>query len=798
MQYPKNIEVKLGFDEIRNLLMTLCQSTLGTHYVQRMKFGTDSEVIAKFIGQTQEFKQIIEGDNSFPQSNYLDVTASLERAKVEGVFLSEEELHDISISLTTIVKCLDFLLKFQDEFPLLHALAKGIDLENDLSKEIDLRIDEKGQLRNNATPELSKIRHNMHNEQSKLRKQINSALKNFIGQGLAREDANITLRGGRMVIPILAEHKRKIQGFIHDESSTGQLVYIEPAAVLEVNNAIKDLEYQEKREIVRILMELTDRIRPQLPSLKIAYQFLGMMDFIRAKARLAIKINAVMPEISNQKTIEWKEARHPLLFIAHQKLQKPIVPLNIYLDRGQRIIVISGPNAGGKSVCLKTVGLIQYMFQSGMLIPVQEGSSIGIFKNLMIDIGDEQSIENDLSTYSSHLTNMKNFLKNSDRDTLFLIDEFGTGTDPNFGGIIAEVILDKLNQQQAYGVINTHYGNLKQFAENEAGIVNGAMRFDMQRLEPLYLLEIGKPGSSFALEIAYKIGLSHQLINEVKEKLGEDKVNFDKMLSRIERDKQYYDEKRAEIKRKDKELKQLVQRYDRLHDELESQKKIILNKAKEEAGQLLSDTNQRIEATIKSIKEHKADKTITKEVRENLEVLKKKVKTEKIKPKQEKLEVVGGVIEVGCFVKIKDQTTIGEVLALKGKDAEIRIGSLTSKVKLNRLERISSRSYRSLDRADSPSTTPSKTFDVTSKNLHFSSNIDVRGKRTEEAIVEVDNLIDGAILMGAAELTIIHGKGDGILREMIRKHLRTYPQVKNIHDEHADRGGAGITIFELK
>ncbi len=796
MRYPEDIEFKLGFEKIKTLVAKHCSSTLGIGFVDRIRFSANRGNIIRLISQTAEFKKIIESGESFPNSNYLDVVDGLDKVKVEGVFLQENELHDISISLDTILKCLGFFSKSREEYPELFGLAEGIHVEKMICEEIDRKIDEKGLLRNNATPELAKIRQSIQSEQVKIRRQLNQELQHAIKQGYVPDDTNITIRGGRMVIPVLAEHKRKIKGFIHDTSSSGQLVYMEPTTVLEVNNAVRELEYQERREIIRILTGLTDMLRPHLDELMKAYRFLGMVDFVRAKARFALEIEAVMPAISATKQIEWQQSRHPLLLLAHKKLGKEVVPLSIRLDRDQRILVISGPNAGGKSVCLKTVGLLQYMFQCGLLIPVEEGAKVCVFKNLFIDIGDEQSIENDLSTYSSHLTNMKHFLKHSDKDTLFLIDEFGTGTDPNFGGAIAEEILGRLHENEAYGVVNTHYGNLKQYADNTAGIVNGAMRFDVQNLEPLYKLEIGKPGSSFALEIAYKIGLPHQLIDRVKNSLGNEKVNFDKLLAKLERDKQYFDNKKGELKRKNKELDTLLQQYQQQSQDLDKQKKSIINQAKEEARQLLEGTNRKIEATIKSIKESKAEKATTKVARESLDTLKKSLKPQKVKKVKQEVEVIGGDIEVGAYVRIVGQKTLGEVLAIKGKDVEIRIGALTSKVKRNRLERISKKTFKEMDKL-SESPLPSVGFDVSKKNIEFKSQIDLRGKRTNEALEAVDNLIDDALMLGIKELRVLHGKGDGILKEMIRNHLRTYSQVKNIHDEHADRGGAGITIFEL-
>ncbi len=795
MQYPENIESKLGFDKIKDLLIANCSSTLGTEFVAKIKMVTEIDKVKRLCLQALQFKTLLETEDSFPHHHFLDVRESLHKIKVEGVFLDEEELHDIRMSLKTIIGCLRFFEQKSEVYDVLFQLSKGIHVNKQIVTNIDNKLDDQGKLKPNATPELAKIRQSLQSEQIKLRKQLNHELRQSIKSGYVAEDANITIRAGRMVIPVLAEHKRRIKGFVHDESSGGQLVYLEPATVLEVNNSIKELEYEEKREIIRILTLLTDQLRPELEDLTRAYRYLGVLDFIRAKAKLALTLEAVMPDIQEENHLEWIDAKHPLLFLSFKSLGKSVVPLQIRLEKDKRILVISGPNAGGKSVCLQTVGLLQYMFQCGLLIPLQEGSKISVFKNLFIDIGDEQSIENDLSTYSSHLKNMKFFLKHGDGDTLFLIDEFGTGTDPNFGGVIAEKILERLNTNKAFGVVNTHYSNLKQFAEQTEGIINGAMRFDMKNLEPLYKLEIGKPGSSFALEIAYKIGLPHDLINNVKESLGDQKVNFDKLLARLERDKLLYEERKLEAKKKDRQLKKLLEKYNALQEELETQKKTIINQAKETAKQLIADSNQKIEATIKSIKENKAEKTATKEVRKSLDNFNKHLKIDKPKKPKPTVEVIDGPITVGSYVRIKGQNTMGEVIGMKGKDVEISIGELSSKVKLNRLEKISKKVMKKEDRQSSGSSIAN--FDLREKHMTFKSQIDLRGKRTEEALPLVDQLIDDALVTGAKELKIIHGKGDGILRTLIRQHLTTYKDIKNIRDEHADRGGAGITLFDL-
>ncbi|MDN5202598.1 endonuclease MutS2 [Fulvivirgaceae bacterium BMA10] len=795
MLYPRNLEIKLGFDRIRELIKKECLSTLGSYYVDKMKFSNSYARIRSWQTQTEELATILSNSEDFPSSNYIDVSQSLEKIRIVGVYLLESEFHALQLSLDTIFKCLSFLNNAEG-YPELKKLVEQVDLDKIVVKEISQKIDEDGKLRNNATPELSRIRKTMLQEQAKLRKVLDQMLRKAIEKGYTSNDHQITIRNGRMVIPVLAEHKRRIKGFIHDESSTGQLVYLEPAEVLEINNELRELESQEKREVIRILTELTDFIRPFLPSLKKAYNFLSLIDFIRAKARFALKTESVKPEIKDEQVILWSNARHPLLQLTLQEQDKKVVPLNISLNDEQRILLISGPNAGGKSVCLKTVGLLQYMFQTGLMVPVKEDSTFGLFDDLFIDIGDEQSLENDLSTYSSHLKNMNHFVNRSNEQTLFLIDEFGTGTEPNFGGAIAESILETLNNRKAFGVITTHYSNLKAFADKTPFISNAAMRFDVENLEPLYQLEIGKPGSSFALEIARKIGLPRIVVNKAKQNLGEDKVNFDKLLNKLEQDKKFYEEQNTRLKSKNRELEVALKKYEQLTKQLENDKKEIINKAKEEAKQLLSDTNQKIEATIKSIKENKAEKTKTKALRENLEQFRKSIKKEKVE-KKEIVEVVEGKIELGCYVRIKGQDTIGEVMSIKGKDVEILIGELKSNIKLNRLEKVSKRqiSHKLKEIEKKPLT---KGIDLNKKRFDFSTNLDVRGKRVEEALPEVEAIIDDALMFGINEIKIIHGKGDGILREVIRDYLRNYSHVKKVRDEHVERGGAGVSIVELK
>ncbi|GAB4125959.1 MAG: endonuclease MutS2 [Raineya sp.] len=796
MLYPKNIEQKIGFDKIRLMLAQLCLSSLGKAYLEKMRFSDDYELISKLTRQTQEFKQILEFEEAFPSQNFIDAKAALQKANIVGIFLSEEEFFELKISLQTIQQCFLYLNSRVERYPALAELLKLVELDKNLFKRLDQIIDERGKIRDTASQMLQNIRKQIIAEQNNLRKTTDKILKQAKQAGWTNEEAGLTLRAGRVVIPIAAEHKRKLKGFIHDESATGQTVFLEPTEILDLNNEIRDLEAQERREVIRILTELTDYIRPFLPKLQKSYQFLGLIDFLRAKALFAIQIGAIEPIFQKKTILSWQKAIHPLLFLSHQEQGKSVVPLNIELTENQHILVISGPNAGGKSVSLKTLGLLQYMWQCGLLVPMQEGSQIGLFKNIFIDIGDEQSIENDLSTYSSHLTAMRQFVNFADANTLFLIDEFGTGTEPRLGGAIAEAILQDLYEKKAFGVVNTHYGNLKTFAQNKKGIANGAMRFDTEKLEPLYQLEIGQAGSSFAFEIAKKIGLPKKILVLAKEKLGEKEINYDKLLKELEKEKKELQERNQMLHKQQKEYEVLLKKYQEKNEHLEKEKKKLLNQAKIEAKKLLADANQKIENTIKSIKEQKAEKESTKKLRQELEQFQSQLLLEEIEPENnEEIEVLAGEIVVGDWVRLKGQSAMGEVLSIKGKDAEVLIGELRSFIKLNRLERISRKVFKNQQKEYARKYLG---MDINEKIANFSYQIDLRGKPAEIALSEVDKLIDDALLAGYNELRILHGKGDGILRKLIREHLRSYPQVASFASEHADRGGDGITIVKMK
>lgn len=795
MLYPANLEQKVNFIKIKELLKAECTSTLGQDYVDKVSFSSDYVLVQRLLDQTEEFRQLLIAGEAFPSSHFTNLGPYLEKAKLEGAFLEQDEFQEVKLALQTLKSCITFFQKHGEVYPTLKALlGLLIDLDLKLLQVIDLVLDEKGKLRSNASKELRLIRTQLLYEESRLRKVMERVFKDARAKGLTPEDSAMTIRGGRMVIPIAAENKRKLRGFIHDESATGQTVFMEPEEALDINNEIRDLEYMEKREIIRILTKLTDKLRPAIPALRKATNFLGLLDFIRAKARFAHKTDSCKPELIKERTLTWSGARHPILELSLKAQGKQIVPLTVQLEGQHRLLLISGPNAGGKSVALKTVALLQYMLQCGLLIPVHPKSKSSLFDNFFIDIGDEQSIENDLSTYSSHLMSMKHFTQFASKKTILFIDEFGTGTEPQFGGAIAESILLALNRLGAYGLITTHYGNLKQLANKHQGLVNGAMRYDVDKLEPLYQLEIGKPGSSFALEIASKIGLSKEIVAYAKQQIGEERVRYDRLLTQLENEKNQFALLLQEVKEKDRLLDAKLKEYGQLKESLELNKKKLLQEAKLEAKSLLDQTNKKIESVIREIKEGKAEKEVTKSVRKELDLFKEEIKPEKVLVKDPEVQVIGGQIVAGDWVRLKDNGAIGEVVAIKNKDVELLIGDLKSNVKLSRLEKISKAEVKK----ESKYAERRGSYQSTEKMMDYSPNLDLRGKRGEEVLPLIQTFIDEGYMLGVKNLRIVHGKGDGILREVSRNLLRSMSQVGKLEDEHADRGGAGVTLVTLR
>ncbi len=804
MLYPTNIEEKIGFNKIKNYLKDYCEGEIGISLVDKIQFTSDFKTIDSQVKQTDEFVKILTSRDFFPAGEYFNLRKYLIKASKIDAYLLNDEFHEVKLSLIRVEEILKFFKKRASDYPQLSLLTIGIYLNPQITHAISQVIDERGNIRNTASEILLNIRNQLQKHEFKVRSKLENILKKYVTDGYSNDDSTITIRNGRLVLPVRAEFKRVVSGFIHDESSTGQTAFIEPSNVVEINNDIRDLIHQEKREIIRILISLTDLIRPEIENLEKCNHFLGLFDFIKAKAKLAIELNAILPELSQKTRIDWKQARHPLLYLAHQKAGKEIVPLDITLSRDIKILVISGPNAGGKSVCLQTVGLLQYMIQCGLLVPMAEGSTIGVYKQLFIDIGDEQSLENDLSTYSSHLINMKFFMKNATPSTLFLIDEFGTGTEPQFGGAIAESILENMREKKVSGIITTHYTNLKKYAENHDGVMNGAMRFDIKKMEPLFILEVGKPGSSFALEIAKKIGLSQRIIDQAKRNIGTTHVKFERLIAELEEEKHEFSSQKHNLEVKEKELKKLVEEYESIKNYINLKRDELIKEAGKKADQLIKEANREIEKTIRIIKEEKAEKDITKKVRKSLKdfreniVIPKNSISEQKKESKITPEKVPGPLKANDYVKLLDSKTYGIVLSIKGKKAQLAIGDLKSSINLSRLVKVSASEYKKEAERQEKNYKRAKGVDINEKRKNFSTILDLRGRRAEEAKTILANYLDDAILLDVQELRILHGKGEGILREVIRNFLKQNEYIASIQDEHVEKGGAGITIITLQ
>ena len=831
MIYPQNFEQKIGFDQIRQLLKDKCLSTLGEEKVSDMGFSEQYEVVEENLNQVTEFVRIIQEEDGFPDQFFFDVRPSLKRVRIEGMYLDEQELFDLRRSLETIRDIVRFLHRNNEDeeesdspYPSLKRLAGDIAVFPQLIGKIDGILNKYGKIKDNASTELARIRRELANTMGSISRSLNSILRSAQSEGYVDKDVAPTMRDGRLVIPVAPGLKRKIKGIVHDESASGKTVFIEPAEVVEANNRVRELEGDERREIIRILTEFSNVLRPSIPEILQSYEFLAEIDFIRAKSYFAIQTNSLKPAIENEQLLDWTMAVHPLLQLSLAKHGKKVVPLDIELNKKQRILIISGPNAGGKSVCLKTVGLLQYMLQCGMLIPMHERSHAGIFSSIFIDIGDEQSIEDDLSTYSSHLTNMKIMMKSCNERSLILIDEFGGGTEPQIGGAIAEAVLKRFNQKRTFGVITTHYQNLKHFAEDHEGVVNGAMLYDRHLMQALFQLQIGNPGSSFAVEIARKIGLPEDVIADASEIVGSEYINADKYLQDIVRDKRYWEGKRQTIRQREKHMEETIARYQTEMEELQKSRKEIIRQAKEEAERMLQESNARIENTIRTIKEAQAEKEKTRMARQeltdfrtSLDALASKEqkmarKMEKLKEKQERKKNKKNEqkaasssttatpkvapISVGENVKIKGQTSVGQVMEISGKNAIVAFGSIKTTVKLDRLER-SNAAPKTESMAKSTFVSSQTHDQMYEKKLSFKQDIDVRGMRGDEALQAVTYFIDDAILVGMDRVRILHGTGTGILRTLIRQYLSTVPSIRHYADEHVQFGGAGITVVDF-
>lgn len=785
MIYPKNSEDKLGFTEIKQLIKTKCLSIMGQEMVDKIQVMNNFEQIQKFLRQTAEFKNILISDAALPISNFHDIKTLAKKARLEDAFLSEDEFFQVQQSLTTVFAVLGYFNDRAGLYPNLEALFEHLPIEKNILKAIDRVLDPKGKIRPNASRELQDIMSAIAQAEQAARKTIEQIFKNAGNSGWTA-DGSLTVRDGRLCIPLLSENKRKLKGFIHDESSSGQTVYMEPEEVFTLNNKVRDLEFDRRREIIKILTLLTDELRPYVPILISYHGLLTKLDFVRAKALFALDLEAEMPVLVPEMRVNLINASHPLLLLSYKKEQKSVVPLNIRIDETDRIIVVSGPNAGGKSVCMKTVGLLQLMVQAGLLIPAAGQSEVGVFRQIFSDIGDDQSIESDLSTYSAHLSKMKYFVEMADSKTMILIDEFGTGTDPQFGGPIAEAVLESLNQKRVKGVITTHYSNLKLFASDTSGLENASMLFDNLQLRPMYILEVGKPGSSYAFEIAQKIGLPHHVINSAKNKIGVNQKKVDTLLVDLERDKKEVLDAKLNLQRQERKAGILLRENEELKSFLEENKKELIREAKKEAKMIIQDANRLVENTISEIKSSQADKETTKNLRENLqkELQKNTVKPEIIPVKE------APDLQVGDWVKLNDSETMGQVLELARDNVIIAIGDLRTVAKRKKVQKIAKKEVpKEIRRSYN-----SQLNDTAS----FSPEIDVRGKRGEESLYEIEKYLDRAIMMGVNSLKIIHGKGDGILRKLIREYLKKYAEVSYVEDEHADRGGDGITYVYLK
>ena len=866
MIYPKNYEHKVGFDEIRLLLKERCLSPLGCEQVDELAFSTDADEVNEWLEQVREFRRLSETADDFPLQYFFDVREAVARIRLTGTHFEEQEVFDLRRSLDTISKVVAYLNRGEQSasygedgtggirytYPALQRLTTGITTFPAMIRRIDSILDKYGKIKDGASMTLAGIRHELQKTEGSISRTLYTILHAAQRNGFVDKDAAPTLRDGRLMIPVAPGLKRKINGIVHDESATGKTVFIEPAEVVEANNRIRELEAEERREVIRILTVFSDEVRPHVKGILDSYRFLGTIDLIRAKSELAVLIKGFEPTVENHPGIDWIRAVHPLLALALEKQEKHVVPLDIMLKetKGEkkategRLLIISGPNAGGKSVCLKTVGLLQYMLQSGLSIPVGDRSTCGLFENIMIDIGDEQSIEDDLSTYSSHLMNMKQMIRSCNARTLLLIDEFGGGTEPTIGGAIAEAVLKQFWQKQSFGVITTHYQNLKHFAEDHEGVVNGAMLYDRHEMQALFQLSIGQPGSSFAIEIARKTGLPEEVIKDASDIVGRDYIQSDKYLQDIVRDKRYWEGKRQTIHQHEKSLEGRIARYESSIEEIEKERKAIIRRAKEQAEELLRESNRKIENTIREIRESQAEKEAMRRAREELEAFKQEVSDidtkgsdemierkmqqilERKKRKEEKkkkaalsqpasgdavtskdivTETEKAPLAVGSTVRIKGLSSIGTIESLDGKMATVIFGGMRTKMRTERLEaatppknqtsKAESRNTQIVGAYGNLSNETRQAIDT--RKLNFRQDLDVRGMRGDEAVNAVTYFIDDAILVGMSRVRILHGTGSGILRQLIRQYLHTIPNVSSYRDEHVQFGGAGITVVDL-
>lgn len=827
MIYPEGFESKIGFDRVRGQISALCTTQTGVDKLSRENFTTSATTITSRLSLADELKTVLMLESGFSSSDWNDIEPVAKKAKVQGAFLTAEDLVVLRGGLTDIDDIVEFFAsRNAQSYPTINRLIGGTPSFEPIRRRIDAIIDRYGEVKDNASPELADIRREIRSSEGRINKQLQKVLQAAQSSGIVDADASISMRDGRAVIPVAAGDKRKLKGFIAGESATGKTVFIEPIEVVEINNRLMELISEQKREIIRILTIFTQSLEEDIESIEQAGDLLTTLDMVRAKARWAVENMAGRPIISSDNRLYLKDARHPLLSQNLAREGKQIVPLTLTLDKQKRILVISGPNAGGKSVCLKTVGLLQYMFQCGIPVSASEVSEMPLFDSIFIDIGDEQSIDNDLSTYSSHLQNMKSILAKATDSSLILIDEFGTGTEPVIGGAIAEAVLEKLCQRGTYGVITTHYSNLKYFASTTEGIASGAMMFDVQRIEPLFRLETGTAGSSFAMEIARKIGLPEEIIEIASEKAGKDHIDIEKQLRDIARDRRYWEQKRERIRLTDRKVEQMEQSYAQSLEKIRAERNAIIREAKEQAKTILADANKQIENTIRTIKESDADKELTRLARHELETFKAEVndtsaeqdkiridaemervrerqqrraqrkgETEQAAKEEPKDKIVPIEIAAGVKVRLEGQDSVGQVESVKGKKAVVAFGQILTTVELSRLTAVSNSEFKRQHRS-----TPLArvNVDISERKLNFKPSIDVRGMRAAEALEAVEDFVDNAVMVGVDNLRVLHGKGTGALQTEIRRYLRNLSVVESAADEHIERGGSGITIVTIK
>jgi len=823
--YPDTFEDKIGFSQVRQKVVDLCVTPLGQELASSMHASSDFQEVKAMQQDVVEFAEIILHHSDFPELAPVDIRNAIRKGRIPGSFLDVPEWLDVRRMLGSVRQIEVFFEKQPPGIlPVTRGKSKQLKTFPFIQEKLDQIFNKIGQVRDQASPDLKRIRHEMVHLQASIGRRMDAVLQQARGEGWIEKDVQASIRDGRLVIPIPVTHKRRIKGLIHDVSATGRTAYVEPLELVEINNELRELEMAEQREIVRILVELTNQLRPYFPEMENWNSVIAGFDLTRAKAKISIRWEGSQVLLHEDPLIHWEQSRHPLLDLVFRLEQKKVVPQNIHLDNKQRIMLISGPNAGGKSVCLKAAGLIQYLIQCGFLVPVQEGSSSGMFDQFLLDIGDEQSIENDLSTYSSHLHHMKFFLKKAGARTLFMIDEFGAGTEPQLGGAIAESILSELAATGAYGVITTHYSNLKHYAASADGVINAAMRYDVQRMQPLFELETGKPGSSFAFEIARNIGLPDQVIQKASELVGDNHIQFDKHLREISRDKRYWENKRQKIRQSSKEIDELLAKYSETLASTEKERKRIIQETRQKSEEILSGINKKIEQSIREIRESQAEKLRVKDIRESLESLRDSVKAEMDqtlakgaerleKAEHENRKVRKKILReeppvpvkvqdpvtpwnIGSKIRLIDKEIFAEILETRGKSLLVAMGQMITTIPADQAEPVSENEFRKATGMKSYGTSFTG-VDMDNRRLSFSPSLDIRGLRADEALRKVTEFIDEAVMVGSGELRILHGKGDGILRHLIRDYLSGVDVVSRYEDEDIRFGGTGITVVKL-